>query len=116
MFKTLLNTGLFGAYVLMVLVFGFFLWQTLFGSEEGGEANSESKAAYSQQQSGVGLSPATATQTKRTDEAVAEYTKWLAVFTMFLVLTTVGLYISGERNVQVANRSAIAAKNSADAA
>jgi len=35
---------------------------------------------------------------------------------MFLVLATLGLFISGERNVEVARRSADAAKDSADAA
>ena len=49
------------------------------------------------------------------DRAIADYTKWLAIFTMFLVLATIGLFVSGERNVGVARRSAEAAQSSADA-
>jgi hypothetical protein len=51
-----------------------------------------------------------------TDQAIAEYTKWLAIFTAFLVLATIGLFVSGERTVDVARQSANAAKDSADAA
>ena len=104
----------------MVLVFGFFLWKTLFSSEEHAGREAQGKPAYSEQQGGneqsPGSGPAPSASKSATDEAIAEYTKWLAIFTMFLVLATVGLFISGERNVDVARKSADAAKTSADVA
>jgi hypothetical protein len=119
MLKMAVNVALFGAYLLMVLVFGFFLWQTLFASKEYGSREAQSKPAYSEQRSssenalGSGLAPS---PTKSTDEAIADYTKWLAIFTMFLVLVSVGLFISGERNVGVARESAHAAEKAANIA
>ena len=40
-----------------------------------------------------------------TDKAIAKYTKWLAVFTGFLVLANILLFVSGERSIEVARRS-----------
>ena len=115
-----INVAVFGAFLLMALVFGFFLWQTLFASKEYSGRETESKSAYSEQQGGNEDSlkssiPPSASK-PATDEAIAKYTKWLAIFTMFLVLATLGLFISGERSVEVAGRSANAAKDSAKAA
>lgn len=114
------NIALFGAFLLMVAVFGFFLWQTLFASEKYGVREPQSKPAYAEQQSGheqpAGSGPAPSATKSTTDEAIADYTKWLAIFTMFLVLATLGLFISGERNVGVARKSAVAAEDAARAA
>lgn len=77
---------------------GVFLWQTLFGAE--------SHVAH-------GTVP---THTNSAEEAVAEYTRWLAFFTAALVFATFALFVSGERNVEVAGRSADAARESAVAA
>ena len=113
------NIAVFGAFVLIVAVFAFFHWQTLFASEKYGYSEEKAEPTYSQQAarsenaSGTSASPS---GSKKTDEAIAEYTKWLAIFTMFLVLATIGLFICGERNVDVARRAADAAKKSADAA
>lgn len=51
-----------------------------------------------------------------TEEAIAEYTKWLAVFTAFLVLATIGLFVSGERMAKISKFSADAANRSAEIA
>lgn len=114
-----INIALFGAFLLIVAVLGFFLWQTLFASKEYGDGQEKSEPAYSEQQtSGENSvrSGATPSSSKKTDDAIAEYTKWLAIFTLFLVLATIGLFISGERNVEVARESANAARRSAEAA
>jgi hypothetical protein len=112
------NIAVFGAFVLIVAVLGFFLWQTLFASKEYSYGEEKSEPAYSEQQTGneyTSRSSSTPNHRNATDEAIAEYTKWLAIFTLFLVLATIGLFISGERNVDVARRTANAAKQSADA-
>lgn len=116
MLRLAINVAVFGAFVLMVFVFGFFLWQTLFTTEENGSREAQAKPAYSEQhnsqENALGAS-ASPSASKATDEAIAAYTKWLAVFTMFLVLATLGLFVSGERNVDAARRSAEAARESA---
>jgi hypothetical protein len=112
------NIAVFGAFVLIVAVLGFFLWQTLFASEEYGYGEKKSEPAYSEQQTSSEYPPrssAPPSHRNATDEAIAEYTKWLAIFTLFLVLATIGLFVSGERNVEVARKTASAAKESADA-
>lgn len=117
--KVALNVAIFGTFLIIVAVLGVFLWQTLFASEEHAQPQAETKPAYSQQGPGNenalrGGAPPRAHNP--TEEAIANYTKWLAIFTLFLVLATVALFISGERNVEVAGRSAAAAKDAADAA
>lgn len=100
-----INLAIFGAFVIIVAVLGFFLWQTLFASEENGNGHKEPEPTYSEQRSGgehaLRSSP-TPSRSNRTEEAIAEYTKWLAIFTLFLVLATIALFVSGERNVRVA--------------
>src|ERR1700733_1965537 len=118
MLKMAVNIAVFGAFVLIVAVLGFFLWQTLFATEEYSNGQLKTEPAYSEQQSGGNNPSGTSSSpssTKSTDEAIADYTKWLAIFTMFLVLATIGLFISGERSVQVARLNALAAKNAANA-
>jgi hypothetical protein len=120
MLKMAVNVAVFGAFLLMTLIFGFFLWQTLFTPEKHGGREIQSKPAYSEQHGGnenaFSASPAPSMSKASTDEAIAEYTRWLAIFTMFLVLATLGLFVSGERNVEVARKSAEAAKESAEIA
>jgi hypothetical protein len=114
------SVGIFGAFLLMAVIFGFFLWQTLFVSEEYGGREEQGKPAYSEQHTGHentgGAGSPLSAGKSATDEAIAEYTKWLAIFTMFLVLATLGLFISGERNVDVARKTANAAISQAKAA
>ena len=54
------NIAVFGAFVLMVAVLGFFLWQTLFVFEKHSNTQPEAKPSYSDQRAGdensVGLS------------------------------------------------------------
>jgi len=112
----IVNIAIFGAFSLMVLVFGLFLWQTLFAPEKKSYTNSKPEITDSDHQPGKENSlgsRAIPRGSNSTEEAIAEYTKWLAIFTLFLVLATVGLFISGERNVDVARRSADAARDSA---
>lgn len=108
-----LNIVIAGAFLAMVAVFGVFLWQTLFASERPADGPAQTRPAYGQQQAGgehaIG-GTATPHPHNSTEEAIAKYTKWLAIFTLFLVLATGALFISGERNVAVASRSADAAK------
>jgi hypothetical protein len=119
MLKMAVNVAIFGAFLLMALVFGFFLWETLFSPEEHGGREAHSKPAYSEQHTGnentLGGS-STPSPSKTTDEAIAEYTKWLAIFTLFLVMATLGLFVSGERGVDAARRSARAAQDAAEIA
>jgi hypothetical protein len=116
MLKLAVHIAVFSAFVLIVTVLGFFLWQTLFVSKERSDANSEAKPSYSDQCTSDEYSGRVLNRGNDTEEAVAEYTKWLAIFTLFLVLATAGLFISGERNVEVARQAADAAKQSADLA
>ena len=119
MLKMPINIAVFGAFLLIVAILGFFLWQTLFASEKYSDGQEQAEPAYSEQQSSgkepLGSRPPPS-RDNRTDEAIAEYTKWLAIFTLFLVLATIGLFISGERSVQVAGRSARAGQQAAEAA
>lgn len=117
--KMIVNIAIFGTFVLMILFLGFFLWQTLFVSEKKSQAQHQAEVTRNDQQpekEGPFVSSATPRGHNPTEEAIAEYTKWLAIFTLFLVLATVGLFVSGERSVEVAGRSADAAKQSADVA
>jgi hypothetical protein len=119
MSKMIANIAVFGAFSLMVLVLGFFLWQTLFGSEKNSYTNSKSEITDNDHQPRKENSLGDRTVPRSpnsTEKAIAEYTKWLAIFTLFLVLATVGLFISGERNVDAAKSSANAARDSAIAA
>lgn len=79
-----INISVFGAFVLMVAVLGFFLWQTLFASEEYRDSKPEAEPAYEQQESGsknpLGAGSAPSTK-ENTDKAIVRYTKWLAIFT-----------------------------------
>lgn len=98
---------------------GFVLWQSLFASEEMEEQVNQPKAEHAEKQSpheqAIGAGPPPRTHNP-TEQAIADYTRWLAVFTALLVLATISLYVSGERNVDAARKSAKAAIESADAA
>ena len=113
-----MNIALFCGYFLIAVVIGFFLWQTLFASK-GHHAKQNAQATHSEQKSAnkdsVWTSAAPA-HTNPTEEAIAKYTLWVAIFTASLVVATIALFISGERNVQVASRSADAAKDSVEVA
>jgi hypothetical protein len=115
MLKMPLNIAIFGAFLLIVAVLGFFLWQTLFLTKQHGHSPENSEPAYSEQQPSKEHSLRTSSSQgghNPTEEAIAEYTKWLAIFTLFLVLATIALFISGERNVGVAYMAADAAQKS----
>jgi hypothetical protein len=110
------NIAVFCGFFLIVFVMGFFLWQTLFASKDRHAPHAQ--ASYSDQgadKDALGASAPPA-HTNPAEEAIAEYTRWLAFFTAALVLATMALFISGERNVDVARRSADAAKEAANAA
>jgi hypothetical protein len=116
--KMVVNVAFFCFYLLIVVVLGFFLWQTLFASEKyRGTPNAE--ATHSEQKNknenalGIGAPPEGRNPAEQT---IADYTRWLAFFTAALVLATIALFISGERNVDVARRSAFAAEQSAEVA
>ncbi|HWK96046.1 MAG TPA: hypothetical protein VNR39_11535 [Pseudolabrys sp.] len=118
MAKMILNVAVFGFFLLVVCVLGFFLWKTLFTPETYGQIDKNTEIARSSGQpskQGSGGDSSSSNGSKSTEEAIADYTKWLAIFTLFLVLATIGLFISGERNVEVARKSADAARQSAEA-
>jgi hypothetical protein len=95
--KMVINVAFFGFFLLIVFILGFFLWQTLFASDQYRGAKT-ADAAYSEQHS-AGEKGATAPSehANSAEEAVAEYTRWLAFFTAALVLATIALFVSGER-------------------
>jgi hypothetical protein len=100
-------------------VLGFFLWQTLFGSKENGYSQEKTEPSYSEHQAtdeNAIRSSAAPSRANSIDDAIVEYTKWFAIFTLFLVLATIGLFVSSEQTVRVASRSADAAKQAADVA
>lgn len=109
---------MFGAYLLVAGFIGFVLWQSLFSPKEIWQ-NSNASTEKSDQQNhdkranGIDASPS---DKNSTDEIIANYTKWLAIFTALLVAATISLFVSGERNVDVARQSAQAAKDAAVAA
>jgi hypothetical protein len=113
------NIAIFGAFLVIASFLGFFLWQTLFTTDEYDKGQVQHEQTYSEQQPssehplGGSSSPSTRDST---DQAIANYTKWVAIFTLFLVLATIALFVSGERNVEVARKSANAARKSADTA
>jgi hypothetical protein len=112
------NIALFCGFLLIAVVTVFFLWQTLFPSKDH-RAKPNAQATHSEQQSGnkdLGGTSVAPAHTNPAEEAIAEYTRWLAFFTAALVFATIALFISGERNVEVARESAEAAGRSANAA
>ena len=74
--KMIVNVAFFCFFVLIVFVLGFFLWQTLFGSEQYRGAPG-AEAAYSEQhsarESGI-RATASPERASRAEEAVADYT------------------------------------------
>jgi hypothetical protein len=119
MLKTVTNITVFGTYLIVFGVFGFLLWQALFAPKQKMEGSNENQATQSEQQHTnkqalrAGTAPAAHNPT---EQAIADYTQLLAIFTGLLVLATVALFVSGERNVDVAAQSARSAKDSAEAA
>lgn len=110
---------IYGTYLTVVGFLAFVLWQALFGSRDAVENHGKEQTTQSDQQNpgkqmaGSSVAPK---PHNPAEEAIADYTRWLAIFTSLLVLATVALFVSGERNVEVASRSADAAKVSAQAA
>lgn len=96
MLKTVTDLLVFGTYLIVAVFLGFVLWQSLFSNPHA-------------------VSPEPAANVVGAEDPIATYTRWLAVFTALLVAATVALFVSGERNVKVAEAAADAAKRSADA-
>jgi hypothetical protein len=116
--QVVLNVAIYGAFLLIVAILGVFLWQASFGSNQHGQSGEKAEISHGEQKAGEkdSLGGGSAKHADNpTEEAIAYYTKWLAFFTFCLVLATVGLFVSGERNVEVASKSALAAQTSADA-
>jgi hypothetical protein len=119
MLDTVTKALVYGAYIVVVCFVGFVLWQALFGPQHSEKHPAKDRAAHSEQQgrdeqfAGAVAGPKPHSPA---EQAIADYTRWLAVFTALLVLATVALFVSGERNVEVAGRSADAAKEGAAAA
>jgi hypothetical protein len=119
MLKTAMNYAVFGAFLIIVGFLGFFLWQTLFTTKENARGSEQTEITQGEQKAGKKHTfgtRSTPSSANPTEEAIADYTKWLAIFTLFLVLATIALFISGERNVDAARDSSKAAKDSADVA
>ncbi len=115
----IVNWAIFLVFVAMAAVMIFFLWQTLIAPKEDHSTKHHQEVSQSDQQNrnenlvGGGALPR---GPNPTEEAIADYTKALAVFTAFLVLATLLLFVSGERNVDVARQTAEAANRSAKVA
>jgi hypothetical protein len=97
-------------YAVVAIVLGVLLWQSLFGSEVLTTARPE------QTERNLHGDQAPPVAHSRAEETIAEYTRVLAVFTGLLVLATIALFVSGERNVKVATEAAKAAQDAANAA
>jgi hypothetical protein len=109
----------FRAFLVIAGFIGVFLWQSLFVAEKIGDSHTQADAEQAEQKSAnkhLGRGGAIPSERNTTDRVIANYTKWLAVFTAFLVLATFGLFVSGERSIEIARRTAVAAKDSANAA
>jgi hypothetical protein len=119
MLKIITNIAVFGTYLIVASFLAFVLWQSFFGTKESADQPDTSQAAHAEQQGvdkNAGRAGPPPTISKATDEAIASYTRWLAIFTALLVLATVALFYSGERNVDAANNSAKSAQDAAGAA
>jgi hypothetical protein len=119
MLRNLISIGIFGAFLLVAGFFAVVLWGSLFGTEKIENQSRETQRTQAEQQhpgEQFAGSGAITRGSNPTENAIAEYTKWLAIFTALLVLATIALFVSGERNVEVARQSANAAKNSAEIA
>jgi hypothetical protein len=103
--EKILHIATFAVFLIVAGFIGFFLWQSLFVAEKIGDNSNQTAAAQTEQRRANESS-----QRDATDKAIAKYTKLLAVFTGFLVLATILLFVSGERSIGVARRSATAAK------
>jgi hypothetical protein len=108
-----------GVFVIVVAFLGLMLWRTLFSPDEIKKNASNEQPAHSQQQSANkqgSRGNAVSVDKKSTDDVVAEYTGWLAVFTALLVLVSafqIGFLIIADKT---ATKTAQAAKESADVA
>jgi hypothetical protein len=119
-------------FVIMALVAAFVLFAALVGmiafSSEQSEADNHTKPAaaeYSGSENSKSMTDkAAADDNKQTEKKRDWYytfidrpTDWLLVlFNGLLVLSTIALFVSGERNVEVARKSSLAAQRSADLA
>jgi hypothetical protein len=93
MLKTLFHIAVICGFILVVAFLAVLLWQHLFGGSPSERSTPPSS----------------------TEEAIANYTMWLAILTGLLVLATLTLYVSGESGVSVARQSADAARDAANA-
>jgi hypothetical protein len=117
MAKMVFDAAVFIAFLLFVCVLGFFLWKVLFDSNSYDRPKDHTEIAISDVSLNHEMNGGTVTPQRSqnaSEDAVARYTKWLAILTLFLVLATIGLFISGERNVEVARVTAEAARESAE--
>jgi hypothetical protein len=118
-FSDLANIGVFAIYVVVAVILGAIIWFSLFSSEKIEDHANNTQAAQTQQQGTnehAEGSSATPRAHSSAEQTIADYTKIVGIFTGLLVIATIFLFISGERNVDVARRTAKAAKESADVA
>lgn len=119
MLKTITSIAVYGAYITVAVFLAFVLWQSLFISDDSEGRSNKDRATHAEQQHADKQIAGTALPPKAhnpTEQLIADYTRWLAVFTALLVLATVALFVSGERNVEVATKAANAARDGAEAA
>lgn len=123
MLKTFVIIAFMAAFVLFASIIGMIA----FSSEESNTNNEKQPAIaeHSNSESGGTRANENASQHAAEGKKKAEWyriftnhlTDWLLVlFNGLLVAATIALFVSGERNVEVARKSANAAKDSADAA
>ena len=119
MLEKILHIATFGAFLVIAGFIGVFLLQSLFVAEKIGDSHTQADAEQAEQKSAnkhFDRGGAIPSERNITDRVIANYTKCLAVFTAFLVLATIGLFVSGERSIEISRRTAVAAKDSATAA
>jgi hypothetical protein len=119
MLKNLAQITAICVFVIVTCFLGLMLYRSLFVTEQQENADGNPAATNSEQQGckkqgcGAGVTPSV---TDASDKAVADYTKWLAIFTALLVLVSgfqIGFLISADRT---ATKAANAAKDAAETA
>jgi hypothetical protein len=119
MLEKILHIATFGAFLVIAGFIGVFLLQSLFVAEKIGDSHTQADAEQAEQKSAnkhFDRGGAIPSERNTTDRVIANYTKCLAIFTAFLVLATIGLFVSGERSIEISRGTAVAAKDSATAA
>jgi hypothetical protein len=116
MLKSVAQALVLGAFAVVVGFLAMMLWRTLFHPPQPGNESDNSQAYQTDQERSDEQAFGTRPVPTSAEEAIADYTKWLAILTALLVLVAafqIAFLVDANR---VASESAGAAKRSAKAA